>query len=262
MKNLNKQIQQIFTLLSPSKSREFHWLTEITTFADFKQTPYNSWPEAWKKTYYKAYIRFPMVSLPKPTIFQTNNLIDLLRERRSVRQFIKQPMSLNSLSNILYYSAGINNKFSSSKSDKRFYPSAGARYPLEIYPIIMNCKGIQNGVYHYHLKTHSLELILKPPFLGITFKQFNQLWLKKAAVLLLVTAVFDRTEMKYKDRGYRHILTEYGHLAQNLYLTGTAEEMGVCSIGGFIENGLNKILDINGIDESVIGVVALGTPSP
>ena len=69
---------------------------------------------------------------------------------------------------------------------------------------------------------------------------------------------FDRTEMKYRARGYRHIFTEYGHLAQNMYLICAALGLGICSIGGFIDDGLNKILDIDGRIESVIGVIAIG----
>ena len=89
--------------------------------------------------------------------------------------------------------------------------------------------------------------------------QFNQKWIKKSAMLIIVTAIFERTTTKYGDRGYRHILTEYGHIAQNVYLLSSAFGLGCCSIGGFIDNGLNKLLDIDPVDESVIGVIAVGS---
>jgi len=44
---------------------------------------------------------------------------------------------------------------------KRFYPSAGARYPLEIYPIIFSSSDLEQGIYHYNSRDHSLELILE-----------------------------------------------------------------------------------------------------
>lgn len=155
----------------------------------------------------------------------------------------------------MYYTAGINYI---DQKIKRFYPSGGARYPLEVYPLIFSVNGIKPGLYHYHVKTNSLELLQSPISKINVFKQFNQSWLKNSSVLLLITAVFDRTENKYKNRGYRHILTEYGHMAQNTYLIGSSLNVGVCSIGGFVDMGLNKIIDIDGIDESVIGVIALG----
>lgn len=153
----------------------------------------------------------------------------------------------------------------SSQEECRFcelipsYASARERYPLEVYPFVINVEGVVSAVYHYHLKTHSLELLLGRPFLHKTLIQFNQQWIRSSAVLAVITAIFERTESKYKDRGYRHTLTEYGHMAQNFYLVSTALHLGCCSVGGFIDEGLNEILDINGIDEGVIGVIALGS---
>ena len=166
---------------------------------------------------------------------------------------------LSELSDLLYYSAGLMICEDKEKQAKRVYPSAGGRYPLEVYPFIFKVRGIPPGIYHHHLKTHSLELILEPPFFKTTMKQFNQSWIKKAGVVFVITAIFDRTTAKYGDRGYRHILTEYGHIAQNFYLIASALGLGCCSMGGFIDNGLNEMLDIDGIDEGVVGVVAIGS---
>ena len=38
----------------------------------------------------------------------------------------------------------------------RPYPGGGARYELEIYPVIYRCDGIKPGVYHYHPLEHQL----------------------------------------------------------------------------------------------------------
>ena len=138
------------------------------------------------------------------------------------------------------------------------YPSAGARYPLEIYPFIFSVQGLKRAIYHYHVKTHSLELIYDGIFQRATLKNFSQSWIRKAAFLLVITAIFDRMEEKYKERGYRHIYTEYGHLAQNFYLVSSSLDLGCCSIGGFIDDGLNELLDLDGVDESTVGVTAFG----
>ena len=115
------------------------------------------------------------------------------------------------------------------------------------------------AIYHYHIKSHSLEKIYDRPFLNTTMKQFNQPWIRKASILLVISSIFDRTEEKYGDRGLRYIYTEYGHYAQNISLITSELGLGACSIGGFIDDGLNKLLDFDKIDESVIGVIALGT---
>ena len=48
------------------------------------------------------------------------------------------------------------------------------------------------------------------------------------------------------------------NIAQNIYLIGNALGLGICSVGGFLDDGLNDILDIDGRIESVIGVIAVG----
>lgn len=250
-------INKVTSILELSESRKFNNATKIQDLSVNKRASPNLWPRAWKKIYYKAYPRFKQVMLPKPKKMKAN-LFTILMKRESRRSFSNKRPTPSQLSNLLYYSSGMKNIFAKDGSTKRMYPSAGARYPLEVYPFIFNCERIKNGIYHYHLKTHSLELITKEPFFDQTIRQFGQSWIRKSAILIVVSAVFGRTEMKYKDRGYRHILTEYGHVAQNFYLVGKSLKLEVCSIGGFVDNGLNKLLDIDGVDESVIGVIAVG----
>lgn len=255
MNTSNKITDLLESIEAPPESRKFHISTNINDFKNFKKTPKESWPEEWKKIYYKAYPRFDQTILPRPT----RNKIDLektILERISYRNFSEKKISIGNFSNLLYYSAGKKNLTKSG--EKRNYPSAGARYPLEVYPFVFNIDKIKGGIYHYHVKTHSLEVILSSVSKDQIISQFDQSWISKSTLLLVITAVFDRTEVKYKDRGYRHILAEYGHIAQNIYLVGTGLGLGVCSIGGFNDKGLNDLIDIDGIDESVIGVVAIG----
>lgn len=240
-----------------SISYKFHLKTKIKNFNKLSITPYETWSESWKNVYYKAYPRFPQILLPDPANIQVD-LIKTLINRESKRDYASKPLTSQQLSDVLYYSCGLKRYLQKGKSEKRFYSSAGGRYPLEVYPIVFNVKQLQTGIYHYHLKTHSLELIYGADIQNDVMRQFSQEWLSKAAVLIIITAVFDRTETKYQSRGYRHILTEYGHVAQNIYLMSTALKLGCCSIGGFIESGLQSILDVDPIDEDIIGVISVG----
>lgn len=253
--NFDKIISQ-----SSRLARKFHDKSKIKTFGQlqaFSKRKIDSRPE---EISYKAYPRFKQVILPNPRI-KKYDLIQTFIRRESIRDFATATIPLFQLSDLLYYSAGSRNFIVNDNSIKRFYPSAGARYPLEVYPFIFNVERIDSAVYHYHVKTHSLELVLERPFASQTFKQFDQEWIKKVAALIVFTAIFDRTESKYGDRGYRHILTEYGHVAQNMYLISAALDIGCCTIGGFIDDGLNTVLDIDGFNESVVGVIAIGVSS-
>jgi len=253
MTKLSKAYKML-TKLSPA--RKFNNYTMINHFES--QTPSNTWPQEWKTVYYKAYPRFDQIILPLPSS-KRFELFQALSSRISIRNFSCKPVSLKQLSNLLYYSVGLKRILVKTESESRMYPSAGARYPLEIYLFIFNVQNLENGVYHYHLKTHSLELIPSENMKSQALKQVNQEWLKESGFFIIPTAVFDRTEVKYKDRGYRHTMTEYGHIAQNVYLIGTALGLGVCSIGGFIDEGFNKILDLDGRTESIVGLIAIGS---
>lgn len=79
-----------------------------------------------------------------------------------------------------------------------------------------------------------------------------------APITILLTAMFRRTIYKYGNRGYRFILTESGHLLQNIALLSTSYGMGTCDIGGYEDDEINEMLGIDGMTESVIGEVALG----
>lgn len=246
--------------LELSKARKFNNLTKIKSLDGKEEIPYDKWPKEWKTVFYKAYPRLDQVLLSKPSN-RKFDLYEALIRRESRRDFSGDQIDPTKFSDLLYYSVGMKKILKNDQSERRMHPSAGGRYPLETYAFIFNVDGIKEGVYHYHLKTHSLECILQESIHRQTMQQFQQSWIKKSGLLIVITAVFDRSEMKYKDRAYRHILTEYGHVAQNLYLVGNTLDLGVCSIGGFSDDGLNEILDIDGITESVIGVVAVGIKS-
>ena len=161
---------------------------------------------------------------------------------------------------MLYYSAGTKPEYHGpAKKIRRFYPSGGARYPLEVYLLIQRVDGVEPGIYHYNVKDHRLELLTKEK------KEIEKLkeglfypWSRDAAVAFFVTAVWERNFMKYKDRGYRIVLMEAGHLGQNLALTAAALGIGCCNSVGFHNQRINEVLDIENEDESSLYLALLG----
>lgn len=233
---------------------KFHKRTMFKSISNLLLDP-KKWPESWKVVYYKAYSRFPEYILPPPSINLGSSLQEALVRRQSKRRFSDIPLTHKQLSNLLYYSAGIKNiRFPNQIG--RFYPSGGARYPMELYVLSLN-SAIPKGIYHYYLKNHSLErlqLVDKFPLL----QYFGQKWVSQASCVLLLTAVFKRTTIKYGDRGYRHILVEAGHLGQNIYLLSSALNINCCALGGYVDYKLNDLLNIDTSEEVVIYALAIG----
>lgn len=208
----------------------------------------------WTKSYYKSYVRLPIKHLEIPKDIPQKNIINILNDRESSNNFGDEFMSLETLSGILYFSAGLKKD---NQEVKRFYPSAGARYPLELYVFNFKVKGLKKGLYHYYNKEHGLEFLA-----DLDKKEVEQMflmpWIMKAGVVIVITAAFQRIMIKYGDRGYNYVFLEAGHLGQNISLLSTAYKLAVCPVGGFLEEKINKFLNLDSGFESVIYTLALG----
>lgn len=217
-------------------------------------------PKSWKKIYFKTYPRLLQINF-KRTIPRKNPLFSIITRRKSERGFNNANLQLKTINNILYFSSGIRN-FNKIKNDfdksLRMYPSAGARYPLEIYIAILRSKEISPGIYHYNIKRNSLELLLKGNFKKTFKKITNQSWIERSGIIVIIAAVFARTIIKYKERGWRYIFFEAGHLVQNIYLVSTVLKLKSCAIGGFFDNEIIKLLDLNPESELPLYMVAIG----
>lgn len=251
-KNIKLKIQE---LLGEPKtaSEKFHQKTKFSKL--IKAMPVKDWPKEWKTVYFKEYPRLDKIILPKPSKLNKILLKDVLYQRKSLREFSNKPLSLEKLSDLLFYSSGIR-KITPVMQGNRFYPSGGSRYPLETYLISQNSE-LPVGVYHYNVRSHSLEILLL--FKKFNYRKYlNQEFIGKAACIIIQTACFERTTGKYRDRGYRHVIMEAGYLGQNIYLLSAALNLACCGIGGCLDDELNKLLGVDGVKESVVAVAVVG----
>lgn len=195
------------------------------------------------------------IQLSKP-LFESNVSVErAILNRRSLRDFINKPMSLDELSHLLYYSAGITDK----RHGLRAAPSAGATYPIEIYPVINDVKMLSPGVYHYLVTTHELQLLNEGDFgHKVGEATLGQKFLAQANAVFLLSAVLHRTQQRYRERGQRYILIEAGHIAQNVCLVASAMGLGACSVGAFYDRDLNELLGLDGVKETTLYLTAVG----
>jgi SagB-type dehydrogenase family enzyme len=139
-------------------------------------------------------------------------------------------------------------------------PSGGALHPIEVYVLARNVEGIRPGLYHYAADRHRLELLRR----GATRRQIvgylpRQPWFGTAAAVMLMTAVFPRTQWKYNfARGYRVVLAEAGHLAQTCCLTATWLGLAPFCTMALADSAIERDLGIDGITESVLYATGVG----
>ena len=168
-----------------------------------------------------------------------------------------ETMSLGSLAYLLWASTGIQRM--ERGFEYRTAPSAGALYPIETYLVINDIAGVDNGVYHYSIITHVLEEIKLGNFqFDIAKAALGQRVCMDANVNFVWTAIFERSKWKYKQRAYRYIYLDAGHIAENPALAATALDFGSCQIGAIFDDEINKIIDVDGESESAIYLSAVG----
>jgi len=178
-----------------------------------------------------------------------------IANRRSQRDFTGETMSLAELSHLLYYSSGVTDK----RHGLRAAPSAGATYPIEVYIIANNIEDLAKGTYHYIISSHELELLREGDFRNEMAKAaLQERMFKQANVIVVLSAVSQRTQQRYRERAQRYICFEAGHIAQNAYLAATSLGLGACAIGAFYDDEFNRLLGLDGRNESVLYVIAVG----
>jgi SagB-type dehydrogenase family enzyme len=208
----------------------------------------------------KSYSAATQVHLPDPEVL-TMPIGVALAERASCRQFGSQPLTAKQLSPLLKAAYGVYGEASAGNTHQRErpVPSAGGRYPLEIYLLLWNVEGIRSGTYHYEPLQHTLEYLhTDPPRARIPLLFLNQPYLGDAAALVVLTGIVDRQLDRYRDRGYRYLLIEAGHVAQNFGLVAAAIGVGSLSLGGFMDDSVAALLDLQQDCEVALYGVALG----
>ena len=216
-------------------------------------------PLNWVKIFFKIYPRMRKRELGKQYDSE-GEFYKLLKQRKSTRDFRDSPIPFDSLGRILFYSSGIKNPNDPLEHTRRFYPSAGARYPIEIYLIDNNVENLDRGLYHYNVKHNLLEKLLEADLTSDSSEIFGEASRGNPNFIIL-TGVMSRTEVKYGVNAYRFALLEAGHIGQNLSLLAEKEKLGCCALGGFDNEKLSKLIDITEEDEIPLYVFSLGIPA-
>ena len=143
----------------------------------------------------------------------------------------------------------------------RAYPSSGALYAVEIYPVVFRIEGMSPAVYHYRATDNVLEVVmpvLDPSVIVGAALPVERAMVASASVLFCLTGCFLRHERKYGEGGYRMLVAEAGHISQNLILAATALGLGARPFGGVFDDLLNDVLGLTGADEQFLLAVLVG----
>ena len=206
---------------------------------------------------FKTYREAERVQLPEPDFDEVADLWQCLAQRRSERNTTQEPLSLEELAKILWAAQGITAQ--AGMHLLRTAPSAGALYPFETYVYIDRVEGVSQGIYHFNVGEFTLASLEEGNFNPlITAASLGQPVVRKAAVVLIWTAMMLRCMVKYRERAVRYIGMDLGHVCQNVQLAATALGLGSCPIGAFYDDELNELLALDGEEETVLYMVTVG----
>lgn len=216
------------------------------------------WPEEWKTVQHKSYGNLPKIALLRGT--PKADFFDVLQKRHSSRDFTGTPLKKDVFSQLLLYACGALGR-EAGGVQLRSYASGGGLFPIEIYPVVLTGDAdIPAGIYHYNVREHALDILSQRSFTPDEINcMFVYEWVKDASVALVMTAVFARNQVKYGERGYRYVLVETGHIGENIYLTAEALGLRCCAMAGVQDSHVERLLDIDGVSESVVHSVILGS---
>jgi len=230
---------------------------------------------------YKTYRDAPVVALPPPfdgfpsdgaAGTPADSLWQAIARRRSVRQFTDGPVTLEDLSRLLWAGSAVTHV--AANQLYRAAPSAGALYPIETYIAANRVHDLPAGLYHYRVAEvddsgrinpgggHVLER-LHTRGIGqeLARAALEQGLLARAAAVFVWTAMPARSRWKYRERAFRYIYLDAGHVAAQVSLAAVALGLGTCQIGAFFDDAVDDLLGVDGETEATLYLTAVGHPS-
>lgn len=237
------------------ETRGFQYLQE--TWFDRLSIQSRQRPAIAEVDTFKRYPKAASIPLPRNWALDEGHLFPLLQQRRSLRKYSAEPISLEHLAFMLWAAQGITGQ--AGRYLFRTAPSAGALYPVETYISAHSIEGLDAGLYHFDVEHFALDRLTEQDQAeAVAHACLDQRFMAQAPVIFLWTAVFRRAMSKYGDRGMRYIFLDAGHICQNVLIAAGAVGCGGCPIGAFYDHELNHLLQLDSDEESILYAASVG----
>jgi SagB-type dehydrogenase family enzyme len=186
------------------------------------------------------------VVLPKPQTEGGKPLMQVLKDRKTSREFSPRKLPDQVLSNLLWAADGINRP----DLGKRTAPSAVNWQEIDIYV------ALADGLYLYDAKTHTLQPVLAEDLRALTGKQP---FVKDAPLNLVYVA--DRTKMGKASEADKDIYSaaDTGFISQNVYLYCASEGLATVVRGAVDKPALAKSMKLRP-EQRIILAQTVGYP--
>jgi SagB-type dehydrogenase family enzyme len=191
--------------------------------------------------------RAATIKLPAPRYSSDTSVEKALLERRSVRSYKAEPLTIPEMAQILWAAQGI----TEPKKGMRTAPSARGMYLIEVYLIAGNVANLPDGMYKYVPQGHELMKITEGTVRDDLFKAAGQAQIKNAPATLLIAGKAEASNNS------QWMYLEAGHVSQNVYLQAESLKLGAVTMNGFKADDVKKALKLP-VGEQPIYLMSLG----
>jgi len=189
------------------------------------------------------------ITLPQPQCDGNVSVEKALKERRSIRTYKPDSLSIGTISQLLWAAQGI----TEPSRGLRTAPSARASYFIEVYVIAGSITGIAPGMYKYYPREHAIKLVSAGDIKDRLYTAVGQNPIRSAPAALLFTGHSTRST----NPAWMYL--EVGHAAQNVFLQSVALHLGTVVMAGFTPENVKKVLNLPG-DELPVYIMPVGKP--
>jgi SagB-type dehydrogenase family enzyme len=212
---------------------------------------------------YRRYEGAARIALEKAIPERLRGFHALTRMRRSRRDYAGRAVRREDFDALLGTACGVTGAMSWAGREVklRAYPSSGALYAVEVYPIVLRVEGLEPGIYHYLADDDALEVVSPRMDAGrmvAAALPVEREMVAGAAAMVCLVGRFPRHEHKYGEGGYRMMVAEAGHLSQTLVLAATALGLSARPFGGVFDDLVNEDLQLDPRQEQFLLAVLVG----
>lgn len=171
------------------------------------------------------------IQLPNPDQSGGKPLLQCLKDRHSSREFLKDELSLQELSNLLWAANGINRP----ESGKLTAPTAMNKQNMEVYVVL------PSAIYFYEAKTYQLKLIASGNFMKLTGKQG---FVDNAALNVVIVSDLEKLGNSDSEEKTLYSGIHAGAIVQNIYLFCASTELNTVTRRWFEADELKKAMNL------------------
>jgi len=202
------------------------------------------------------------IALPKPDAWVSipdTGVKTAIARRQSRRKYLKDPLSQEELSFLLWSTQGLRPADSTNKNF-RTVPSAGCRHAFETYVLGFRVEGLEPAIYRYLPFGHALiEVGRRAGMEGLlTRATLNQRFCGESAAAFVWSAIPARMEWRYLEAAYKVIALDAGHVCQNLYLACENIGAGTCAVAAYDQELMDELIGVDGRDEFTVYLAPVG----